>query len=717
VTSFQIGEWTVEPSLNQLSRGSERVRVEPKMIQVLEALCEHPGDVVSRDQLVARVWPGVFVSEDALQRIIRELRRVFGDDAARPAYIETIRKRGYRVIARVRSVQGLPDGQSPGGWPSPPRADFALERAAEPPPSEAQPTRTSSWWREALRFVPALALGLAIGAALMLLARSSSIEVASADARFMPLAADAGNEGDPALAPDGRRLAYAMRPEPGAPGNTDIFIRTDEDASPVRLTTDAAEDRLPSWSPDGRTIAFSRLAADGCRLLVVDLETRAERSIGPCANAEEPAVSWSRDGRWLVTSFAPDPLRARGWQIAKVALATGARDLLTLPPPDSVGDHSPRVSPDGGHVAFVRTVGGGVSDVYVVPIDGGAVRRVTSDDGDLQGVDWTANGRALVYASDRAGSYGLWQVPFDGGEPRLLAGGAARLKHPSSSAAGSMVAYESWSYEINLWESDGEGVRPVVRTSEQWNLYPQPSPDGTRVAFVSTRSGSQEVWTAGRDGSSPRQLTRFGRAWLRMPRWSPDGSRLVIAAVVRGEADIFTIDAGDGRVSALTRDAGDELAPSWSADGARVYFAQRVDGVWQVVSSDRTGRDRRVETRDGGYAAQASPDGRWLYFTRADRAGLYRQAVGGAPEPVLPAVSAGSWAGWQLTADSIYVATDGADGRVWLSRATLDGSGLRPWLPLDNFSWPGFAVDRHGLAIYARWDRRESNVMAVVMGR
>jgi Tol biopolymer transport system component len=176
------------------------------------------------------------------------------------------------------------------------------------------------------------------------------------------------------------------------------------------------------------------------------------------------------------------------------------------------------------------------------------------------------------------------------------------------------------------------------------------------------------------------------------------------------------VDAGGGRVTSITREAGDEVAPAWSADGLRVYFGQRLDGVWQVVSVRPDGGDRRIETRDGGYAAQASADGQWLYFTRADRAGLYRQPIGGgAPEAVLPSVSAGSWAGWQLAADAIYVADSDDAGRVWLSRAALDGSGRRRWLPLDNFSWPGFGVDRAGAALYARWDRRDSNIMAVVM--
>ena len=72
-------------------------------MQVLECLADKPGDVVTRDELVARVWPGVFVTDDVLHRAIRELRRAFGDETANPTYVETIRKRGYRLIAPVRA--------------------------------------------------------------------------------------------------------------------------------------------------------------------------------------------------------------------------------------------------------------------------------------------------------------------------------------------------------------------------------------------------------------------------------------------------------------------------------------------------------------------------------------------------------------------------------------------------------------------------------------
>src|SRR5689334_10372694 len=284
--------------------------------------------------------------------------------------------------------------------------------------------------------------------------------------------------------------------------------------------------------------------------MLMTLADRRERRLASCGNVEEPRVSWSANGDWLIESFAPGPDPIRGWQIARVSTTTGVRETLTLPAPGTLGDYNPAVSPDGTRIAFVRGINGATSDVHVIPIGGGAATRITWDNQDLVGVDWGADGASLLYATDRAGGYTIWQTPLEGGEPRLVVGGAAKLKHPSVARSSGRVTYESWSYEINLWDSpivdrlDLEGdlsstLRPVVRTSDQWNHSPDLSPDESQLAFVSTRSGNAEVWLANRDGSNARQLTAFGRASMRAPRWSPDGRSILISATVNGRPDLY----------------------------------------------------------------------------------------------------------------------------------------------------------------------------------
>ncbi len=612
VQQFQVGEWGVQPSLNRLSRNGDEVRVEPKVMQVLEVLAETPGEVVTRETLVARVWPGVFVSDDVLHRAIRELRRIFGDDRTNPTYVETIRKRGYRLIAPVhRGMTSTPaTAPTPIAVPAPP----------------ASPGRSRVFMAAA-----SIAHAAARGAVVYALAtRPAETAATPASVQFAAMTSGSVNETDPALSPDGTRLAFAMRPDAADPrysAPADIYLTEGAGRTPERVIAHPADDRYPSWSFDAATLAFIRYEHTTCNVMLVPLADRRERRLAACGNIEEPRVSWSADGEWLVESFAPGPDPIRGWQIARVSTRTGVREELTLPNPGTLGDHSPAVSPDGTRIAFVRGLNGATADLHIIPFGGGTPTRVTWDNQDLIGVDWSPDGRSLYYATDRAGGYTIWRVSVDGGTPELVVGGAAKLKHPSIARLTGRMAYESWSYEINLWEApitarlDLEGdltstIRPTVRTSDQWNHSPEFSPDAARVAFISTRSGGAELWVSDRDGANARQLTTFGRAAFRQPRWSPDGTRLLISASVNGQLDLHLVEVSTGAISKLTDDDADEMAPSWSHDGTSVLFGARQSGMWQVMRLSLADRSRTQLTTDGGYAAQPSPDGQSIFFTR-----------------------------------------------------------------------------------------------------
>jgi len=102
-----IGDWRVSAERNELSRGGKTLRLEPKAIEVLGRLAARAGEVVSREELLEAVWPGVIVGDDALSQAIIKLRRAFGDDAREPRYIQTISKRGYRLVAPIASPAPL----------------------------------------------------------------------------------------------------------------------------------------------------------------------------------------------------------------------------------------------------------------------------------------------------------------------------------------------------------------------------------------------------------------------------------------------------------------------------------------------------------------------------------------------------------------------------------------------------------------------------------
>jgi adenylate cyclase len=97
-SDFQLGAWRVQPQLNSLVCELRTVRLEPKMMGVLLCLAQRSGDVVSKEQIVQEVWQGTFVTDDVLIRCVSELRKAFGDNAGKPSFIETIPKRGYRLL-------------------------------------------------------------------------------------------------------------------------------------------------------------------------------------------------------------------------------------------------------------------------------------------------------------------------------------------------------------------------------------------------------------------------------------------------------------------------------------------------------------------------------------------------------------------------------------------------------------------------------------------
>ena len=105
---LQIGEWRANRTTNELGRAGDTVRIEPKVMEVLMVLADRAGEVVSRDDLLAAVWPGVVVGDDALTQSIIKLRKALGDNPRSPSYIETISKRGYRLIAPVVRNDAVP---------------------------------------------------------------------------------------------------------------------------------------------------------------------------------------------------------------------------------------------------------------------------------------------------------------------------------------------------------------------------------------------------------------------------------------------------------------------------------------------------------------------------------------------------------------------------------------------------------------------------------
>jgi Tol biopolymer transport system component len=211
--------------------------------------------------------------------------------------------------------------------------------------------------------------------------------------------------------------------------------------------------------------------------------------------------------------------------------------------------------------------------------------------------------------------------------------------------------------DIRRAEIIGEGTPQRALKSSQPFIastrsddHPQYSPDGTKVAFVSRRSGTYEIWLCASDGSNPVRLTSMGGPVVVGPQWSPDGRRIAFFATTgpAGSYLTYVMDADGGRPSRLTRSEGElEALPAWSRNGGSIYLTSGRSGSLQIWKMPLDGEEPVQLTRHGGAEALQSPDGRVIYYTKVAEIGpgLWSVPVeGGEEERVLEAVRFGYWA-------------------------------------------------------------------------
>jgi Tol biopolymer transport system component/DNA-binding winged helix-turn-helix (wHTH) protein len=652
----RFGPFELDVRSSELRKGSVRLKVPSQSIEILKALLDQPGELVTRDQLRARLWPSdTFVDfEHGLNAAIRRLREALGDSADTPSYIETLPRRGYRFIAPIEKA---------------PEVHAAEVAPASMPDTVAVRRRRTGWPILLLggSLAVAVGVGLWIGRHHAATAAPNREPPRGAPVTSIPVTSFPGREADPAISPDGNYVAFAWDGDRG--GNLDIYVKLlDGGGEPVRLTSGSTDERAPAWSPDGKRIAFLR-GLDANRAVVIiesafgGPERRLESTLTTALYWPTQAISWSPDG--LAILFAAKDDSGLSTAIFATSIDTDTRRQLTTPGGD-FSDAGPRISPDGRQLGFIRRVAGAwIGYPFVQPLTNlratGEAHSLT-DDKLASSFDWFPDGRSIVY--DR-GRKTLWRVSVDGGSPQPLLAGEVEGCRPSVARNVPRLVYQRLTIETNIWRVPGlpgENLRgnrrapePLIASTYE-ESEAQYSPDGQRIVFVSRRSGNAEIWVSASDGAHPQQLTRglVGGS----PRWSPDGRWIAFDSMRSGSWNIYVVSSQGGTERPLTAETSNNARASWSGDGQWIYFGSNRSGSWQIWKVPSAGGAATQLTRGGGLEAFESPDGGSLYFAGFETIGIWRVPVSGGEE--VQVVNHGVQGGFAVTDRGLFLANSAA---------------------------------------------------------
>jgi Tol biopolymer transport system component/serine/threonine protein kinase len=566
--------------------------------------------------------------------------------------------------------------------------------------------------------VSVLALGL-VSTAIWLVRHKGVKPVAAPALSAVPFTSYPGLASAPSFSPDGNQVVFVWDGENGGQGQ-DLYVKMIGANAPRRLTNNPAKWLFPDWSPDGGIIAFSRpRTGGGAEIVLISASGGAERKLADTnADWDKASIAWSPDGKYL--ALADHDSGDSPYSLYLMSLETLQRRRLSTPPGASmVGDWCPTFSPDKQSLAFIRTLNSGSSEIEVLSLGSGEIHAVTSDPSALNGgLAWAPEGKDLISASARNGQLRLWRVAAAGGEPYVLNIGEGGFG-PAVSYHGHRLAYTLGKFDTNIWRTELTGSRPrhtKVIASSWHDENPELSPDEKRIAFVSNRSGSSEIWVADADGSNQVQLTHFAGPETGTARWSPDGQQVVFDSHVRGHADVYVarIDGGSPRL--LMPEAFDSFLPCWSHDGRWIYFSSDRTGTIEIWKVRAEGGEPQQISHQGGFSPYESPDGEFLYFLHPASAQFWRVATAGGKPALLPGMPAlPDILSWKPTREGIYFVDIGTKPQPTLKFFRFANRSIHSLTKIANSEGAmGLSVSADGRTfLYGQLDTETADIMLV----
>lgn len=648
---FEFSGYKLYPRERLLIKNDSRVRLTPRVLDLLLLLVEHSGELVTKDMLLKALWADSFVEEGNISRAVSTLRKNLGVQENGNDFIETVPKLGYRFIAPVQEAF---DDSERNALSS--DAFFGF-----------RPVLLSA---TALTILALLVLGFYFW--------KPEKTAAESEARVVRLTDDPADEFWPKWTEDGRIRFFRVGKD--KVGKNMVMNADGTGSSEV----DVAHPRNYFYfSPDGSKVIFSKPGdksttyianADGSNEIAMPLFGNTDWTIDSKKVIFQRKISEENSELFIYTfetgkaenitnhpGFDADPnFSPDGSQVAFASTRDGNAEIYLMNSDGSnvrrltnspAWDNHPAFSPDGTTIAFNSDRENENSDVYLMNTEGGDIRHLTDWKGNETGGpgSWSPDGTRFAFISDQDGNDDIYVMSAEVYKPRLvLAYQENDLQFPSYSPDGRQIVFQSItpspdrSGELIVYDIASKHHRKLVKT-ENTDLGPRFSPDGSRIVFSNKLDTNTEICLINADGSGLTNLTQNAARDIN-PTFSPDGKRIAFATNRHGNSNsynayVMNVDGSDQRQ--VDAKNGVIFSPSWSPDGRKIVFARDIDSAGNAeiigidldddaVEKQLTFRSRwdgqPVMSPDGNRIAfVTNTHGNWeIYLMNSDGSGVFR---------------------------------------------------------------------------------------------
>lgn len=505
------------------------------------------------------------------------------------------------------------------------------------------------------------------------IAGQAKIHVSAADGSSPVRLTNGTWDSNPAWSPDGKWIAYV-----GESPNFDVWVVAADGGDPRQLTSTPLPEQVLGWLPDASGVAILQLQAGGVQSLVAPLDGGALRPLLPAVAGNIAALP-SPDGKWIAFNL----VRGSESTIWVQDATGGAARQLTSEGLESLNLLERMWSPDSRRVAYTSTRTG-TADIWTVDVVSGERQQVTTDVRNDRNPSWSPDGRWIAFNSDRGGQRDVWIAPAGGGDAIRVTNDIGMEDSPGWSPDGQALYFARLESEgsLSILQPAGQ-VRELLRWTGATVTggYVTASPDGSTLLFAGDRSGNLDIWQVAAAGGDPVPFAA-GPLDEWEPRYSPDGRAVAFISTRGGSEDIWIVSASGGEPRRLTEWAGRESSLAWSPDGQWIAFTSdreaALSELWVVPAAG--GAPRRLTTLNRLLIGRPSwsPDGRTIYVqSLGEPATLHAVPfAGGRPR------------NFALLASAPFGGVLSPDGKTYAFAAVNQGWATMWLLPTDGSAAP-----------------------------